>query len=83
MADDNTGRLEYNQQFDDGLQYITEVIDKQFDRLKTLLEDGLIEENTYQSLALALTNKLNIVAVEEVLVEESTKEPTQLELAGH
>lgn len=52
------------------LRYITELIDRQFARIDELFQGGYFEEDTYKELTLALINKINIIAVEEVLTKE-------------
>lgn len=52
------------------LRVITDLIDKQFERVETLFREGEITEDTYQKLTLSLINKLNILSVEEVMQED-------------
>ena len=57
------------------LKFITELIDKQFERVETLFREGEISDKMYQEQTLALINKLNILVVEEVMADDVTLTP--------
>ncbi len=58
------------------LDIIANLMDKQLNRIDELFRDGLIEEETYKVLTLALINKINIMAVEEVMPTSSSETTT-------
>lgn len=59
---------------DSELSLLVDLIDTQFQRIDDLFRDGNIEETTYETLTLALINKINIIAVEEVLTTDAQVE---------